>query len=98
MARLLSVLALSLLGCAGAQRPRSRPAELRTIVEPPTASVHIDEHFAGAARVLAMRPEPVKPGKHRITVEAPGYFPHDAELELAPGVTTVNLKLRAVPP
>jgi PEGA domain len=80
------------------QRPRQRPAELRTLVEPNTARVQIDEQFAGAARVLAMRPASVKPGKHRITVEAPGYFPHDAEVELAPGVTTVNLKLRPVPP
>jgi hypothetical protein len=94
----LLALSLLLLGCAGSQRPRSRPAELRTVVEPPTAAVQIDEKFAGAARVLAMRPSKVKPGKHRITVEAPGYFPHDAELELPPGVTTVNLKLRQVPP
>ncbi|HEX5658682.1 MAG TPA: PEGA domain-containing protein [Polyangiales bacterium] len=96
MAKLLALFLLC--GCAGAQLPRSRPAELRTIVEPPTAAVQIDERFAGAARVLAMRPASVKPGKHRITVEAPGYFPHDAELELVPGVTTVNLKLRPVPP
>lgn len=91
-------LSLALLGCAGAQRPRARPAQLRTLVEPSTATVQIDEHFAGAARVLAVRPASVKPGKHRITVEAPGYFPHDAEVELAPGVTTVDLKLRPVPP
>jgi hypothetical protein len=80
------------------QLPRAKPAELRTLVEPPTAWVQIDERFAGSARVLAMRPAAVKPGKHRITIEAPGYFPHDAEVELAPGVTTVNLKLRPVPP
>jgi hypothetical protein len=97
MTKLLA-LTLLLAGCAATQLPRSRPAELRTLVEPPTASVQIDERFVGAARVLAMRPASVKPGKHRLTVEAPGYFPHDAELELAPGVTTVNLKLRPVPP
>ncbi|HEY6877872.1 MAG TPA: PEGA domain-containing protein [Polyangiales bacterium] len=91
-------LSLAVLGCAGAQRPRARPAQLRAVIEPATASVQIDEHFVGAARVLAVRPASVKPGKHRITVEAPGYFPHDAEVELAPGVTTVNLKLRPVPP
>jgi hypothetical protein len=93
------LLALSLLlGCAGAQLPRARPAQLRTVVEPPTASVQIDERFVGAARVLALRPASMKPGKHRLTVEAPGYFPHDAELELTPGVTTVDLKLRPIPP
>jgi hypothetical protein len=91
-------LCLLMLGCASVPRPRQRPAELKTIVEPNTASVQIDEKFAGAARVLAVRPAKVPPGKHRVTVEAPGYFPHDAEVELAPGVTTVELKLRPVPP
>lgn len=94
----IAVLCSTVLGCAGVQRPRARPAELKTIVEPATASVQIDEKFAGAARVLAVRPARVKPGKHRVTVEAPGYFPHDAEVELAPGVTTIDLKLRPVPP
>jgi len=58
----------------------------------------VQGRFVGAARVLAMRPAKVKPGKHRLTVEASGFFPHDAELQLPPGVTTVDLKLRPVPP
>ncbi len=86
------------VGCAGPQKPRTRPAALRTIVEPPTARVQVDEHFVGAARVLEKRPAVLAPGKRRVTIDAPGYFPHDLEVELAPGITTVKVKLRPVPP
>ena len=90
-------LALGSLGCAARQHPNTKTAGLRTVVEPPGAIVQVDEHFVGAARVLDKRPAPLEPGKHRVTVEAPGYFPHDLEVDLAPGVTTVNLKLRKTP-
>jgi hypothetical protein len=93
-----ALLCAALVACGGAHKPKGRPAELRTVVEPPTAIIQVDEKFVGAARVLDTRPAPLTPGKHRVTVEAPGYFPHDVELELAPGVTTLQLKLRAVPP
>ncbi len=92
-------LAISLaFACGGTQKPRTRPAQLRTIVSPPTAAVHVDERFVGAARVLEKRPAALAPGKRRVTIEAPGYFPHDLEVELAPGVTTVEVKLRSIPP
>ena len=91
--------AAALLGaCAGAQHPKSRPAELRVVAEPATAIVQVDEHFVGAARVLDKKPAPLAPGHHRVTIEAPGFFPHDLDVDLAPGVTTLKLKLRALPP
>lgn len=93
-----SGLLMLLSGCAGTQHPDPKTAGLRTIVEPPAALVQVDESFVGAARVLDKRPERLLPGKHRVTVEAPGYFPHDLELDLAPGVTTIELKLRKMPP
>ncbi|MDB4974430.1 MAG: hypothetical protein JWN48_2771 [Myxococcaceae bacterium] len=92
------LLALLGVGCAARQTPNTKTAALKTVVEPPTALVQVDEHFVGAARVLATRPAPLEPGKHRVTVEAPGYFPHDLEVDLVPGVTTLELKLRATPP
>ncbi|MDB4985867.1 MAG: hypothetical protein JWN04_1045 [Myxococcaceae bacterium] len=87
-----------LQACAATPRPDPKTAGLRTVVEPASAIVQVDEHFVGAARVLDKRPAPLLPGKHRVTVEAPGYFPHDLEVDLAPGVTTVDLKLRKTPP
>jgi len=87
----------ALIACGGAHKAKGRPAELRALVEPPTAIVQVDETFVGSARVLDKRPAQLTPGKHRVTVDAPGYFPHDVELDLAPGVTTLQLKLRAIP-
>lgn len=85
-------------GCASAPATRKQPAELRTVVEPETARVQVDERFVGAARVLARHPARLTPGTHRITVEAPGHFPHDMQLELPPGETKLELQLRPIPP
>jgi hypothetical protein len=95
------LVALSLLACSACgatQKPKQPVAQLRTLVEPATARVEVDEQFVGAARVLAQRPARLSVGRHRVTIEAPGYFPHDLELDLAVGVTKVEVKLRAIPP
>ena len=89
---------LLLAACGHAQHPRQKPAELRVLAVPATASVQVNERFVGAARVLDKQPAKMAPGKKRITIEAPGYFPHDLELDLPAGVTTVEIKLRPVPP
>jgi hypothetical protein len=94
---MLSVLALA--ACGGVQKGAAKkPAELRVVAVPAVATVHVDERFVGAARVLEKRPAQVPPGKRRVTIEAAGYFPHDLEVELKPGVTTLEIKLRPVPP
>jgi hypothetical protein len=89
---------LALAACGGRQHVRERPAELRVVAVPPAAIVQVDERFVGAARVLEKKPARLPPGKRRVTIEAPGYFPHDLEVELKPGVTTVEITLRPVPP
>jgi len=91
------ITALLAPACAGTQRANENTASLRTIVVPANAVVQVDEQFAGSARALDKRPLAVRPGKHRVTVEAPGFFPHDLEVDLAPGVTTVEVKLRKTP-
>jgi hypothetical protein len=91
------MLLLMLAACGGAKPAPTKASRLRVVAEPETATVQVDERFVGAARVVAARPVTLSAGKHRLTVEAPGYFPHDLEVEVAPGVTTVEIKLRAVP-
>jgi hypothetical protein len=94
----LSVL-LSASACGAAQKPRDElTAQLRIVAVPETAVVEVNERFAGAARVLDKHPLRLKPGKKRVTIAAPGYFPHDLELDLPRGVTKVDIKLRPVPP
>lgn len=90
--------ALQLGACAGWQKPKAAPAELRVVAEPASATVQVNERFVGAARVLDKRPAKLSQGPKRVTVEAPGYFPHDLEVNLPAGVTTVQIKLRPVPP
>ncbi|MCS6797570.1 MAG: hypothetical protein NZ898_03405 [Myxococcota bacterium] len=86
------------LAACGGRQTAPEPAWLRVIAEPPTARVWIDEELAGIARVLAVRPARLQPGVHIVTIDAPGHFPHDLRLDLAPGVTTVRVRLRPVPP
>ncbi len=90
--------ALLVAGCGAAQAPRPAPARVRFIVEPATARVYADDRFLGAARVLVRRPPTFNPGPRHFTITADGYFPHDVEIDLPSGETTVRLSLRPVPP
>jgi hypothetical protein len=99
--RATSVLAMLLLvlPACGATTPSTRPtAEVHFVIEPDTARVYTDGHFVGAARVLAARPESFRTGPRQFTITADGYFPHDLEVDLAEGTTTIEISLRPVPP
>ncbi len=85
-----------LAGCAGAPRP-VQSAQVRFQLEPDTARVYTDERFLGGARVVATRPIELRTGPRRFTITAEGYFPHDLEVDLPPGVTTIRVSLRPVP-
>lgn len=88
---------LSLAAC-GAGAPRPQPAEVRFLVQPAEARVYQGDDFLGSARVLARRPARFPPrSRQQFSIIAPGYFPHDVEMLLPPGLTTVRLKLRPVP-
>ena len=84
------------LACAGAPAP-AQTAEVRLLIEPTTARVYTDERFVGGARVLATRAVSFRAGPRRLTITADGYFPHDLDLDLAPGTTTVRVALRPIP-
>jgi hypothetical protein len=95
----LSLLALiaSAAGC-GASAPARERARVRFHVEPANARVYVEDRFIGAGRVLARRPPDFPPGPRHFTITAEGYFPHDVEMDLPSGTTTVRLRLRPVPP
>lgn len=88
--------ALGLGACYG-QAPPQRIANLRIIAEPATTTVYVDAEYFGSARVLAKHGKPVRAGQRLVTFMAPGYFPHDVQLDLAPGETTVRMKLLPIP-
>jgi hypothetical protein len=87
----------ALPGC-GASVVRPEPARLRVVTVPERASVYVDDRFAGTGRVLAQRPVAFAPGVRYVTVQADGYYPHDVAVTLPPGLTTLRIALRAVPP
>lgn len=97
LASVVVLLAVTAMGCAGAPRAREA-AQVRFMIEPDTARVYADDRFVGAARVLARRPERFAPGPRHFTITAEDHFPHDVEVDLPSGVTTIRLRLRPVPP
>ena len=99
-ARLAFASALVAAALAGGchQTTRPTPAGLKVVAEPADARVYVDDRFVASARVLARKPHELKPGVHRVSITAPGYFPHDLELELPSGVSTIEIRLRPVPP
>ena len=91
-------LALMAMGCAKQNTVAPQPARLQIIATPPNASVYIDGHYFGRATVLSQEPKALAPGVHLMTVHAEDYFPHDMELKLPRGVTTMEIELRPIPP
>ena len=85
-------------GCMSVDPVREEPARLQVVVTPPEATVYLDGHYFGRARVLEAEPKALPPGVHLMTVQASDHFPHDLELELPPGTTTVKIELRPIPP
>lgn len=87
----------TLMGC-GPVAIAETPARLEVVAEPDTARVFVDERFVASARVLAVRPREIPAGTHHLTITAPGYFPHDLEVNLPSGTTTIRIALRPIPP
>ncbi len=91
-------MALVALACAKQGTVAPEPARLKVVATPPDASVYIDGHYFGRATVLVEEPKALAPGIHLMTVTAEDYFPHDMELDLPPGTTTLTVELRPIPP
>jgi len=90
--------AILLVGCAKKGAVATEPARLKVVATPSTASVYVDGHYFGRATVLSREPKALAPGVHLMTVRAEDHFPHDMELDLPPGLTTLEIALRPVPP
>lgn len=94
----IALAAAGAAGCTVELNRRPPPAKLRVLAVPDDAAVYLNEQFVGSARVLAAKPETLPEGTYRMTVTAPGYFPHDLMVKLTPGTTTVRIELRKIPP
>ena len=93
----LVALLVTASGCYS-QMPQAQVAKLRVVAVPDTTTVYINDQYVGTARVLAARPKAMTPGVKYITFKAPDHFPHDVRVELPPGTTTIEMRLRPIPP
>jgi hypothetical protein len=84
---------------AAACKPAREPAfvSMRLVGGPAAASVTIDDIFVGTFDVVSARGVALPVGAHRVSVEAPGYFPWDQMVEAAEGRVPVRLEVRLVP-
>lgn len=96
--RATALIALLAFGCVKQGAVASEPARLKVLATPSNASVYVDGHYFGRATVLSQEPKPLPPGPHLMTVQADEHFPHDMELDLPPGLTTLEIALRPIPP
>lgn len=87
-------LALALAACGGRAAPT---VSLRVTGGPPTARVTVDDAYVGTLDIVKARGVALPPGTHRISVEAPGYFPIDRIVVAPEGGAPIALDVRLEP-
>jgi hypothetical protein len=93
------VLALATAACSNVilGTPTAQTVPVRLHGTPPEATVTIDDQRVGPLSLVAARGMRVLPGRHLITVEAPGYLPFDVAIEAKDEIVQVDVKLVPVP-
>ena len=96
MRALLLAVVLS-LGCWRSGAPPTTSLRLEAQAAPKSAKVTVDDQPIGSLDFVIKRGVALPPGKHRITVEAPGYLPWDAEVDAGETGGLVKLEVKLVP-
>lgn len=98
--KLAAVGGLLLFAAVGCQTPPpvTRMAYLKVVAEPINTTVYSNDRFLGSAHLLQKQPKALPTGVKYLTFKAPGYFPHDLQIKLPAGETTLKVKLRPIPP
>lgn len=94
LGRALALATSLCLAACGASAPRTVSLRVKGAV--PDASVTVDDMFIGAFAFVAKRGVALPPGKHRITIEKPGYFPWDRLVEAREGDPPIKLDVDLV--
>jgi len=90
-----AALATTLAACAGGSTPRT--VSLRMQGQPQAATVTIDDAWIGSLERVSQHGVALPPGRHRITVEAPGHFPWDHLVDVKEGDPPIQLNVALVP-
>ena len=97
-AALAILLILSLTSCEpGVGRPAVSLSLVHSAKSPRDAAVLIDEEYIGPLGYVTARGVRLPIGKHRITVEKPGYFPWDRLVEADRDPIQLNIELEPIP-
>jgi hypothetical protein len=89
---------LSVTSCQmGAERPAVSLSLERNPKSPRDASVTIDEEYIGPLGYVAAHGVKLPAGKHRITIEKPGYFPWDRLVEASTAPVHFDVTLEPIP-
>ncbi|MEI9940120.1 MAG: PEGA domain-containing protein [Pseudomonadota bacterium] len=91
------LLVLSLTSCVAAERPTVSLSLERSAKSPRDAAVTIDEEYIGPLGYVAARGVKLPAGKHRITIEKPGYFPWDRLVEASTAPIHFDVTLEPIP-
>ena len=88
---------LSLASCVPAERPAVSLSIERSSKSPRDAAVTIDEEFIGPLGYVAAHGVRMPAGKHRISIEKPGYFPWDRLIEAGRAPIKLDVALEPIP-
>lgn len=80
-------------GCEPARAPAQPTVSLRIRGAPLNATVIVDEEALGSLEFVAAHGVALPPGVHFVTVQAPGYFPWDRQVEAKPGSSPIALEV-----
>jgi len=94
---LICLACLAFAACAPAQAPSAPTVSLRLKGSPPNATVTVDDLMVGPLDVVQAKGVALPPGKHRVSVEAAGYFPKDVVVEAKDAPVVLDVALVPVP-
>jgi hypothetical protein len=85
-----------LLGCSPAKPPTTSLRLAPTEDAPKNAKVTVDDQPIGSLAFVTKRGVALPPGKHRLTIEAPGYLPWDQEVDAGDSGGLIKLDVKLV--
>ena len=94
---LLLVLSLTSCQVLGPEAPSAPLSLARSEKSPRDAVVTIDEEYIGPLGYVAARGVKLPAGKHRISIEKPGYFPWDRLVEAGTEPIHFDVRLEPIP-
>ena len=92
-----ALLALSLMSACAFIPYSAETVSMKVKGNVPDAQVTVDDIPLGNLAYVAAHGVALPPGRHRVTVEKPGYFPWDAVLEAKDEPIHLDVKLVPIP-